>query len=326
MPKVELHIHLEGAFMLSTLLKLIQKYEPNSSIKSVEDLAPKFQYTDFSGFIDAWYWKQGYFRSAEDYELSVYETMLNLHEQHVCHVEPFYSPWDFHGKGPSVVEVTEAVLSGCRRAGEETGISWSVIADLSRDFGPEKCMRNLEIVAAYVDRGISGIGLGGPELQYPAELFVDVFAKARNKGFFLTAHAGEGAGAQSVRAAMDMLHVKRIGHGIRSIEDNELVKELARRQLPLDVCVTSNIKTGVVKRYEDHPIGKLIDAGVLVTINSDDPAMFDCTLNSEYVFLHEKLGFDLEKIRKLAYNGLTAANLSAQKRNDLQKIFDKAWR
>lgn len=325
MPKVELHLHLEGAFTLNTLSRLIQKYDGHSAVRDVEALRARFRYGSFSQFIEAWKWKNQFFRTAEDFELSAYETMIELHRQNVVHVEAFFSPWDFENNGLPMEEITEAMLSGCRRAEKETGISWKLIADINREHSPAAGEKRIDQVLKYRTQGVIGIGLGGPEHLFPPDLFVDVFSKARQRGLFVTAHAGEALGADSVRCAMDQLHVQRIGHGIRAIEDLSVVRKLTERRIPLEVCVTSNIKTGVVRSLNEHPICKLIDADVFVTVNSDDPTMFGSTLTDEYNLLTEQLGLSLNSIRMIAYNGVDASVLTPEEKTGLRNRFDMAW-
>ncbi len=325
MPKVELHLHLEGAFTLETLLRLIRKHEPSSSIHSTDDLQARLTYTDFSGFIDAWNWKNSFFRSGKDFELLAYHTLESLSRQNVLYVEPFFSPWDFEDNGISMEEITESILAGCARATRDSGIEWNLIADINREHGPEKGMARIEQILRYRDRGVIGVGLGGREKEYPAERFAQVYAQADRGRLLLTAHAGEADGPASIRAALDRLHVHRIGHGIRAREDDALMAQLAERKIPLEVCITSNVKTGVVPSLRGHPVRTLFDRHLYVTINSDDPTMFDCSLTGEYLLLLEQLGFTPAEIKTLSLNGVTASGLDEHAKLKLCSRFEEFW-
>jgi adenosine deaminase len=268
---------------------LIEKYGGDPGIQSVDDLKTRFAYRDFAHFIAVWQWKNKFFRRGEDFEVSAYETLQRLHTQNVVYVEAFFSPWDFADNGVSMHEITEALVSGCSSAERDFGIRWKLIADINREHGPEAGLKRIDEVASYRDRGVIGIGLGGSEHLCPAELFVDVFARAARRGLFLTAHAGEASGAASVRAAVEQLRVQRVGHGVRAFEDPRLVEELAARRIPLEMCITSNVCTGVVPSAAAHPIRRYLQQGVVVTANTDDPTMFGCSLIDEYcVYLREK--------------------------------------
>lgn len=325
MPKVELHLHLEGAFTLATLFQLVQKYGGDPSVEEPEDLRSRFVYDDFSQFIDTWIWKNRFFRSGEDFELSSYETLLALSQQNVRYVEAFYSPWDFEKNGLTMEEITDSVLSGCESASRDCGIGWSLIADINREHGPAAGMVRLRQLAKFRHRGVIGIGLGGREKEFPAGPFEGVYREAARVGLFCTAHAGEADGPRSVRAALEQLQVRRIGHGIRAVEDPALVEMLRESRIPLEVCMTSNVKTGVVRSLKEHPVRRLFDAGVKVTINTDDPAMFGCTLSGEFALLLHELGFAPAEIKALCLNAVEASALASDGKAGLVKAVESAW-
>lgn len=325
MPKVELHLHLEGAFTLETLFRLIRKHEPSTSLRSPDDLRERFIYTDFSSFINIWNWKNTYFRTGQDFELSSYHTLEALSRQNVLYVEPFFSPWDFRNNGLGMEEITESILAGCTRATQDFGIRWNLIADINREHGPAEGLSRIEQILRYRDRGVIGIGLGGREKEFPAEAFVDAYARAARHHLLLTAHAGEADGPASIRAALDVLHVHRIGHGIRACEDASLVATLAERRIPLEVCVTSNVKTGVVPSLSQHPVRTLFDQHLCITINSDDPTMFDCSLTGEYLLLLDHLGFSPADIKILSLNGVLASALDVNAKRQLSSRFEEYW-
>ncbi len=321
MPKAELHLHLEGAFTFDVLFNLIQKYGGDPSIRSIGDLEKRFVFTDFPHFIETWFWKNGFFREVKDFEISTYHTLECLHRQNVCYVEAFYSPWDFTPNGLSVEAITEATLNAVHRARDDYGIECKLIADLSRDHGWETAIARFQQVIPYRDHGVIGIGLGGSEQAYPPGPFAQVYRYARDLGFHLVAHAGEAAGPESIWEAVEQLCVERIGHGVRAIEDDALMDRLAKERIPLEVCITSNLKTGVYPALAAHPIRSLLERGLFITINSDDPTMFGTTLTDEYLLLYEKLNFPIETIRQLSLNAIRASFLSEEEKTVFLKKF-----
>jgi len=187
--------------------------------------------------------------------------------------------------------------------------------------------KNLGAVKELKKLGVIGVGLGGSEQKYPPELYMKIYEKARFVGFHATAHAGESAGPQSIWGAIRSLKIERIGHGTRAIEDETLLRYLAEKQIPLECCPLSNVRTGVVKSIEDHPVKKFFDSGLLVTVNTDDPAMFGNSLAQEYQMLEERLGFSRDQVRKVILNGVKASWLSNDQKKKLQEtlVNDENW-
>lgn len=321
MPKIELHLHLEGAFNFEFLFHLIEKYGGDPSVSSSADLQKKFVFRDFPHFIELWFWKNQFFKSPADFEESTYHTIKDLAGQNVIYAEVFYSPWDFVINNLTVEEITEATLSGIRKAENEFPIRCNLIADIVRDYGAEGAIKRLDQITPFRDSGVIGIGLGGSEQKFPAQEFSEVFREAQRRGFHLTAHAGEASGPGSVWAAIKHLGVERIGHGVRAIEDPGLIEYLKTEQIPLEVCVTSNIKTRVFDSLSAHPLPVLSEKGLFVTINSDDPAMFGSTLTDELLLLHEKMDFSLPVLRNLMENALNATFLNKSEKDRLKNIF-----
>jgi adenosine deaminase len=199
--------------------------------------------------------------------------------------------------------------------------------DFSRDSGVADAEKNLGAVKELKKLGVIGVGLGGSEQKYPPELYTKIYEKVRLMGFHTTAHAGEAAGPQSIWGAIRSLKVERIGHGTRAIEDETLMHYLAEKQIPLECCPLSNVCTGVVKSIEAHPVKKFFDAGLLVTVNTDDPAMLGNSLAQEYQMLEEKLGFSRDEIRQVILNGVKASWLSTDRKKNLHEtlVNDENW-
>jgi adenosine deaminase len=299
MPKAEIHLHLEGAFTFDFLFNLIRKYGGDPEIESIEDLKKKFIFKDFSHFIRAWLWKNKFFREPEDFEESAYQTIKNLSVQNVIYAEVFFSPWDFISNGLKIEEITEATISGIRRAEKEYSIKCGLIADIVRNYGAESSVNRLNEITPYLNEGIIGIGLGGSEKEFPPLRFKEVFLKAKRRGFRTTVHAGEAAGSDSVWSAILDLQAERIGHGVRAIEDPKLIDYLLEKQIPVEVCITSNLKTKVFKTLEEHPFDYMYKRGLNVSVNSDDPPMFGSNITGELILLLEKLNYSLKDLGTL---------------------------
>jgi adenosine deaminase len=323
-PKVELHLHLEGAIPHEALWQLIQKYGSDPAVPDIEALQRKFQYRDFPHFIETWVWKNQFLREYEDFTLIAEAVAKNLAGQNIKYAEMFYSPLPFLQQGLETRKLTEAICTGLGRVKQ---IETALIMDFSRDSGVPDAEKNLGAVMELKKLGVIGVGLGGSEQKYPPELYTKIYEKARLMGFHTGAHAGEAAGPQSIWGAVRSLKVERIGHGTRAIEDETLMRYLAEKQIPLECCPLSNVCTGVVKSIDFHPVKIFFDAGLLVTINTDDPAMFGNSLAQEYQLLEERLGFSRDEVRKLILNGVKASWLSTGRKKQLQETFinDENW-
>ena len=324
-PKTELHIHLEGAIPLETLFVLIQKRGGDPSITRLDDLQRKLIYTDFEHFIDTWTWKNNFIKEEPDFEEITYQALHTLSMQNVKYVEAFYSPGDFWRHGLSVAAITEYAIMGKERAHRDFGIRSGLILDLVRDHGPNVGMQRLEDVEPYLDKGIIGVGLGGSEQAFPADHYETVYREAKRRGFRLTAHAGEAAGPESIWAAVRKLGCERIGHGVRAGEDPSLVAFLRKARIPLEVCLVSNVKTGVFKSVQTHPTRRYFEDGLMVTVNSDDPTMFNTSITQEYSLLVQKLGFTIEDVKRLTLNGVEASFLSEKDKESMKSQFEREW-
>ncbi len=305
LPKVELHLHLEGAIPLPALWELLQKYGGHKELGDIAALEEKFQYTDFAHFLETWTWKNGFLREYEDFTFIAASVAEDLARQNIRYVEAFYSPGDFAEHRLEIQRITEAIRSGLRAHEDRTTVN--LIADLVRDYGPDRGMRWLHEISEVQELGVIGIGIGGSEQEFPPEPYEKVYAQARQFGFRTSAHAGEAAGAESIWGAIRALEVDRIGHGTRAIEDPKLLSYLLAKQIPIEACPISNLRTGVVASLKEHPIGRLYREGFLVSVNSDDPKMFNTSLEEEYAALVETLDFKWTDIVRLVANAIRSA-------------------
>lgn len=318
LPKIELHVHLEGAIPHTAMFDLIQKYGGDPSVPTVDALEKRFEFKNFSQFIDTWTWKNRFLREYEDFTFIAESVAGNLAEQNIKYAELFYSPSLFSRQKMNVQDLTEAVRMGLSRI---SGIEIPLIADLVRDYGCSSELKVLDELKEVLDLGVIGIGIGGSEHKFPPESFVPLFREARRFGFHTTAHAGEAAGAQSIWGAIRHLQVERIGHGTRAFEDPALVQYLADRRIPLEMCPLSNVRTGVVTTISEHPIREYFMQGILVSVNSDDPKMFDTSLGEEYRILEKECGFSKKDICKLLLFGIESSWLPEERKKSLSKEF-----
>ena len=322
MPKVELHLHLEGAIPHQAFWEIICKYGGDPSVSTCSDLARRFCFTDFAQFIENWDWKNGFLREYEDFTFLAEAVAKHLAEQRIIYAEAFFSPADFATQGLQTQRLAEAVRAGLDRV-PQTEVN--LVVDLVRDYGPDRAVRTLNEISELKDPRIIGVGIGGTEHGFPAELFASVFAQARRLGFKTSAHAGETAGPESVWAAVRSLGVDRIGHATRAIEDDALVDHLAQRCIPVEVCPVSNVRTGVVSSIEAHPVRRYLQRGVLVTINTDDPAMFGNSLAAEFDLLAGTFGLTNAELRHLTLNATRSAWISEEAKAALIRAITQEW-
>lgn len=321
-PKIELHIHLEGAIPYNALFELIKKYGGDPSIPNLSSLIRRFEYKDFSQFIETWFWKNNFLREYEDFTYIAELTAKDMAEQNILYAEMFFSPSTFTREGKlKVQDLTDAVRKGLSKVPE---IEISLIADLVRDYGPEIGLRTLEELNEVRDKGLIGIGIGGSEHEFSAKPFAELYEKARNMGFYTNAHAGEVVGPKSIWQAIQDLHVDRIGHGTRAIEDRALVDYLAKHAIPLELCPSSNVKTGAIAHISDHPIRQYFDQGLIFSVNTDDPKMFGSSLEKEYELLENALGFSKQEICEIILLGIKSSWLEKDQKKSLTESFKRS--
>src|SRR5271170_4601215 len=321
LPKAELHLHLEGSVEPSTLLDL--RHRHNMSGATPAEVDQLYNYKDFAGFLTAFKDVTGHLRTPEDYELIAYRLMERLKSQNVLHAEVIVSVGVCLWRKQDFPAIFEGLERGRQRGEKDYGISLLWIFDAVRQFGAEKAQSVLDLAIQFHDRNVIAFGIGGDEKAGPPEWFAGVYARGAEHGLHLTAHAGENAGPDSIWGALN-LKAERIGHGLTAGQDAELIEELAQRQVPIEICVTSNLRTGVCTELAKHPVRSYFDQGLMLTINSDDPAMFRTSLVEEYALVQEAFGFTDEHLRELARNSFEASFLPAEKKIEFLNLFDSA--
>ena len=324
-PKVELHLHLEGAIPHAALWELIQKYGGDPAVPDRQALMGKFAYRDFPDFIDTWIWKNRFLREYEDFTSIAEAVARDLAHQNVRYAEAHYSPSDFRHRVLETQPLTAAIRRGLDRVPE---IEVGLVADLVRDSELSTAARTLAQVREVRDLGVIGVGLGGSEQAFPPEPFAVLFEQARQHGLHTSAHAGEAAGAESVWGAIRSLRAERLGHGTRAEEDPALVDYLAEHRIPVELCPISNVRTNVVPSIDAHPVRRYFERGLLVTINTDDPKMFGNSLAQEFQALADVQGFTRDEIRTLILNAVHASWLPEDRLRKLAKELqdDPDWR
>ena len=309
-PKAELHVHLEGSIQPATLIMLAQRNDVKLPVQKVEDLQDWFTFRDFDHFIEIYFEISSCLKTSDDYELIAYEFGANMARQNVRYAEVTFSPSTHQfSLGIPFDVFFSGLTKGRLRAQKEFGVEIRWIFDIVRDIPEEMLnLRRAEYTLAVAQEGMNdgvvALGLGGGEVGNPPEQYAQWFEKAREAGLHSAPHAGETVGPESVWGAVRVLGAERLGHGVRSIEDSELVEYLAERHIPLEICPTSNIRLGVYPDLLSHPLRGLHEAGVPVTVNSDDPPLFNTTFNNEVKLLADPFNFDINTIGEILLNGV----------------------
>jgi adenine deaminase len=315
-PKAELHMHLEGALEPELALAFARRNRISLRFSSVEDLRKSYQFTDLQSFLQLYYECIASLVTEQDfYELAL-SYLRRAAADGVRHAEVFFDPQSHINRGVNF----ESVITGIRRALElgrrQYGISSNLIMCFLRHLSAEQAMETLEMALPFRD-WILGVGLDSSELGHPPMNFVKVFARARQAGFRRVAHAGEEGPPDYVWQALDLLGAERIDHGVRALEDPSLVRRLAKEQIALTVCPLSNVRLGVFPSMRQHNLKRLLDADVLVMINSDDPAYFGGYVSDNYIAAQEALDLSRADIERLAANSFTASFLPAEGKRTL---------
>ncbi len=324
LPKVELHVHLVGSASIQTVLDLARR-KPEAGVPTDEATLRKFyEFTDFAHFIDVYITVNSLLVSGADIELLVVGLARDLASQNVRYAEVTVTPHSHLLAGIPAEDVVAGLAAGRRRALAEHSVALNWIFDIPGELGPESGLATAKFVLDHQPEGTVAFGLGGPEIGFPRELFKESFDLARAAGLRSAPHAGETTGPESVWSAIQVLGAERIGHGINAAKDPELLDYLGEHRIPLEVSPTSNICTGAVKSLDDHPLPALLDAGLVVTLNTDDPGMFHTTLNREYEIAHEQFGLDAAALAELTRNAARVAFCSDNQRRALLAEIDAA--
>jgi len=320
MPKAELHVHIEGTFEPELMFAIAQRNEIAIPYQSVEEVRQAYNFHNLQSFLDIYYAGANVLIYEQDFYDLAWAYFEKCAEDNVVHTEMFFDPQTHTDRGIAFETVLNGLQRACDDAAEKLGITSHLIMCFLRHLSEEAAFETLEQALPYKDQ-IIGVGLDSSEVGHPPSKFERVFAKAREAGFLIVAHAGEEGPAEYVWEALDLLKVNRIDHGVRSEEDPALMQRLIAEKMPLTVCPLSNLKLCVVDDMQQHNIRRLLQQGVHVTVNSDDPSYFGGYMNDNFIAIAEALDLSNDELKQLAINSFEASFISeADKANWISKI------
>jgi adenosine deaminase len=311
MPKAELHIHIEGSLEPELIFALAKRNDVTLPYASVEELRDAYAFTDLQSFLDIYYAGASVLLTEQDFYDMTWAYLQRAQADNVRHSEIFFDPQTHTARGVAFQVVIDGIGRALRDARAQWGMSGALILCFLRHLSEEEAFATLEQALPHRDQFI-GVGLDSSERGHPPEKFANVFARCRELGLHLVAHAGEEGPPAYIKTALDLLQVERIDHGVRCLEDAALTQRLAREQVPLTVCPLSNIKLRVFTRLQEHNLMQLLDAGILATVNSDDPAYFGGYINDNFTAVFDALPLQRHHARQLARNSFSASFLDAQ--------------
>jgi len=322
LPKVELHVHLEGSIRPETLLKLAERNRVALPASDVAGLQRWYTFVDFPHFIEIYLTLASCLKTPDDIELIAREFLIGQAAQNIRHSEVTYTAFTQYRRGGILFrDQLDAINRARRWAERELGVTMLLIIDISREVSAEEGAVTADWAISAQNDGVAALGLAGWENASPPSRFRAAFDRARAAGLTSVVHAGETDGAASIWGALRDLGAQRIGHGVHCLEDPGLVAYLRERQIPLEVCPTSNVCLGVAPSFVEHPFPRLIDAGLYVTLNSDDPPMFNTTLTDEYLKVADHFHFDADQLERLSLNAVRASLLPATQRAAMEASF-----
>ncbi|HEY1350650.1 MAG TPA: adenosine deaminase [Ktedonobacteraceae bacterium] len=326
-PKAELHVHLEGAIRPETLLALARRNKVMLPADDLPGLRRWFAYRDFDHFVEIFFLVSRCLQTTEDYELIAYEFGEQMQRQQIRYAEVTFSASTHrYGLGIDHDRYFSGLNRGRERARQDFGVEMRWVFDIVRDVREESERRKradftTRVALECQQDGVVALGLGGNEAGHPPEEFAPWFEQALAAGLHSVPHAGENAGPASVWGALHTLGAQRIGHGVRAIEDPALVQHLAHQRIPLEVCPGSNICLGIYPDFASHPLARLYHAGVQFSVNSDDPPLFNVTLNDDVERLHSAFGLELDAIDEIVLNGVRHSFLPRESRQTMESEF-----
>lgn len=323
LPKAELHLHIEGSLEPELMFRLAKKNNVEIPYDSVEDVRAAYNFNNLQSFLDIYYAGANVLLTKDDFYDLTWEYILKCVEDNVIHTEIFFDPQTHTERGVPFEAVITGIKEALADAKEKYGITSCIIMCFLRHLSQEEAFETLEQALDYKD-DIIGVGLDSSELGNPPSKFKDVFKKAKEEGFKLVAHAGEEADFSYIYEALDLLNINRIDHGVQSIKSPELMQRLKDEQMPLTVCPNSNIELRVFDNYKEHNIKELLDYGLNISVNSDDPAYFKGYVNQNFINLHENLPITEEDVITLVKNSFKSAFISDELKEDYLARVDAA--
>lgn len=318
LPKVELHLHIEGTLESELMFKLAQRNQIQIPFNSPEEVREAYQFTNLQSFLDIYYQGANVLRHEQDFFDLTWEYLLHCKQDHVMHTELFFDPQTHTARGVPFAVVINGISRALRQAEHELGITSELIMCFLRHLDEDSAFVTLEQALPYREQ-IKGVGLDSSEQGHPPEKFARVFAKARELGFLTVAHAGEEGPSSNIQDAIDLLGVSRVDHGVRCIENPQLVEQLVASQMPLTVCPLSNTKLKVFADMSEHNIAELLNKNLCVTINSDDPAYFGGYMNDNFFAIQDAFHFTKEQLAKFTHNAINASFCSDERKSEIER-------
>ncbi len=324
LPKAELHLHIEGSLEPELMFKLAKKNQIKIPYNSIEDIKKAYNFSNLQSFLDIYYAGANVLITKDDFYSLTWEYILKCKENNIIHTEIFFDPQTHTSRGISFKTVICGIKEALEDARNKFGITSNIIMCFLRHLSEDEAFKTLEESLLFKD-SIIGVGLDSSEIGNPPSKFERVFKKASELGFKLVAHAGEEAEVSYIYEALDLLKIQRIDHGVQSIKSNKLLERLKEEQIPLTVCPNSNIELKVFDNYKQHNIKKLLDLGLNVTVNSDDPAYFKGYLNQNFINLYNNLELNKEDIVKLVKNSFYSSFISEELKIEYIKRVDEIF-
>ena len=313
-PKAELHVHLEGTLEPEMMLSLAERNGVDVPFDNVEEARAAYQFEDLQSFLDIYYQGSQVLQSGEDFFELTWAYLEAAARQGIRHVEPFFDPQSHTHRGVPFAAVVDGITAALEKGSRDLKISFKLIMCFLRHLSAEAAMTTLTEALPFADQ-IAAVGLDSSEHGHPPSRFVDVFTECRQQGFLTVAHAGEEGPPAYISEALDLLQVKRVDHGVRCVEDRDLVQRLVTERIPLTVCPLSNVKLRVVDSMENHPIHQMMNAGLFVTVNSDDPPYFGGYLAENLLAVQQAFGLSEQEVAQLARNSFEASFLEQHERD-----------
>ena len=321
MPKAELHIHIEGSFEPELMFEIAQRNNIKLKYKSVEEVRAAYEFNNLQEFLDIYYAGAGVLIKKQDFYDMTMAYLKKAHEDNVLHTEIFFDPQTHTDRGIAFETVVEGILGAMKDAEKDLGITSLLILSFLRHLSEDAAIKTLEEALPWKEHFVA-VGLDSSEVGNPPQKFEKVYAKAKELGFKAVAHAGEEGPPEYIWDSLNLLHIDRLDHGNRSLEDDKLVKELVNRGMALTVCPLSNDKLQVVKDMKQHPIKKMLELGLKATVNSDDPAYFGGYMNANFKSITDSLNLDKNDLYQLARNSFEAAFVSNERKQDMIQKLD----
>ena len=321
MPKAELHLHIEGSFEPELMFAIAQRNGVKTKFESVEAVKEAYNFNNLQDFLDIYYEGAQVLLEEEDFFDLTWAYLQRIHAQNVIHTEIFFDPQTHTDRGVPFATVVDGISNALHKAKYELGISSRLIMCFLRHLDESEAEKTLEMALPYKDK-IYGVGLDSSEMGHPPSKFQNVFAAAIKEGFVTVAHAGEEGPAEYIWEALDLLHISRLDHGNRSIDDTKLMERLAAEKIALTVCPLSNLKLCVVNDLKAHPLRQLMEHGLKVTINSDDPSYFGGYMNENFWAITEALDLSKDELYTLSRNAFEASFVDDALKNKMIKVLD----